>query len=117
MPTKRSKAERKAAIIADVEAYLEEWLAEDGDEMRQLSELEEIALNGGRLLEEALIKAQVAGPQIGQAVPGPTCPTCGAEMRYKGHKRKRLVTQAGEVEMERAYYYCERCRQGLFPPG
>jgi hypothetical protein len=117
MPAKRSKAERKAAIIAGVEAYLEEWLVEDGDEIRQLSELEEIALNGGRLLEEALIKAQVAEAQTGQAVPGPTCPDCGGELHYKGRKRKRLVTQAGEVEMDRAYYYCESCRQGVFPPG
>lgn len=117
MPAKRSKAERKAAIIADVEAYLEEWLAEDGDEMRQLSELEEIALNGGRLLEEAMIEALVAESQAGQAVPGPRCPTCGAEMHYKGHKRKRLVTRAGEADLERGYYYCGPCGQGVFPPG
>ncbi len=32
MPTEQYKAERKATIMACVEAYLEEWLAEEGDE-------------------------------------------------------------------------------------
>jgi hypothetical protein len=25
--------------------------------------------------------------------------------------------QLGVTEIERAYYYCDRCRSGLFPPG
>ncbi len=116
MPTKQSKAERKATIMARVETYLEEWLANEGEE-RQLSELEDIALKAGRIVEQATIEALVAEQQLGQAVPGPTCSECGAEMRYKGRKRKRLVTQAGEVNLERAYYYCEPCREGIFPPG
>ena len=26
-----------------------------------------------------------------------------------------MVTEAGEVELRRAYYYCEDCGQGVFP--
>jgi hypothetical protein len=32
-------------------------------------------------------------------------------------KRKYVVTETGEVEVERAYYYCETCKRGIFPPG
>jgi len=49
--------------------------------------------------------------------PGPVCGECGREMHYKGHKKRHIVSSTGEVTLERAYYYCERCRRGYFPPG
>ena len=60
------------------------------------------------VLEEQGTKAQV---------PGPDCPRCGEEMRYKGQKRDRVESRIGALEIERGYYYCPECRTGLFPPG
>lgn len=48
---------------------------------------------------------------------GVRCPTCDEAMHYKGRKPKQVVTMRGEVVVERAYYYCRRCRRGFFPSG
>ncbi len=44
------------------------------------------------------------------------CPECGQKMRYKGHKKRNLATETGEVSLKRAYYYCPDCKKGFFPP-
>lgn len=83
-----------------------------------LSQIEEIVnelkfeLTG--LLVESVIEVQ-AGRQLG---PGPKCAGCGREMRYKGEKtRPGIKTSQGEIKVERSYYYCQKCKRGLFPPG
>jgi hypothetical protein len=38
-------------------------------------------------------------------------------MKTKGKRRRRIVTEAGEIELERLYYHCAACGQGFFPPG
>jgi transposase-like protein len=47
----------------------------------------------------------------------PNCPQCGQKMKNKGKRRRRVVTETGEVEIERHYYHCAGCGQGFFPPG
>ena len=49
--------------------------------------------------------------------PGPRCSQCGEEMRYKGKKRTRVESRTGDLEVERGYYYCPKCKQRIFPPG
>ncbi len=44
------------------------------------------------------------------------CQDCGAKLRYKGQKTKRVETLRGEVEVERGYYHCASCGRGYFPP-
>lgn len=36
-------------------------------------------------------------------------------MRYKGRKERWVATSQGEVKIERGYFYCETCREGIFP--
>jgi hypothetical protein len=50
-------------------------------------------------------------------VEAPPCERCGQRTAYKDQKRKRVMTQVGEMAVERGYYWCERCRRGVFPPG
>jgi hypothetical protein len=38
-------------------------------------------------------------------------------MHYKRMKEVRVEGRAGETSLLRAYYYCNRCRRGLFPSG
>ena len=40
--------------------------------------------------------------------------SCGGQARYKGMRRKPLLTVLGGAEMRRAYYWCSRCQQGQF---
>lgn len=40
---------------------------------------------------------------------------CGRFARYKGERRRTLVTMAGEVKLSRSYFYCRRCDAGFCP--
>ena len=47
---------------------------------------------------------------------GPRQPcACGAQARYAGRRRKTFTTALGEIELERAWYHCERCNAGFSP--
>lgn len=46
------------------------------------------------------------------------CPQCGAPLKKKGKKKRRMQTQGDQtIELEREYGVCPKCGQGLFPPG
>ena len=66
----------------------------------------------GAQLARVLVKHRAEA----QPVPGPRCPECGDEMRYKGQKERKLVSMLGEVPLKRGYYYCSACRRSVFPP-
>jgi hypothetical protein len=40
---------------------------------------------------------------------------CGAHARYEGRRDKTFITVLGELTINRAYYYCARCRAGFCP--
>lgn len=111
--------ELKAQIRAQTELVIEKLLAEKSSPSAiTLSEIEQIAHKAGEAIKAELTAGLVE--QVSEEaveVPGPVCSTCGAEMHYKGKKAKRLVSETGEVTVKRAYYYCEACRSGFFPPG
>ena len=64
---------------------------------------------GGRLLERVL---NIDGGGYNGA-----CVDCGKghEARFKGYRRKKVVTVLGAIEVKRAYYYCEVCQAGVIP--
>jgi hypothetical protein len=111
--------ELKARLKAQAEAEIEKLFAtKKGPEEITLSEIERAVFQAGEAIKAELtagLTRQVS--QEEPTVPGPACPTCGGEMHYKGMKAKQVVTETGMVTLERAYYYCETCRSGLFPPG
>ena len=113
----RKPDDLKARLMQQYEQHLDRLLeGMDEERLLSLTEIEELALEAraaiGRSITQALAEMQ-AIPDV----PGPICPKCQQEMHYKGRKKKRLITRSSEIEVERAYYYCDRCKQGLFPPG
>jgi hypothetical protein len=40
---------------------------------------------------------------------------CGGQARYVGRRRKVFHSVLGPLELERAYYHCQRCQQGWCP--
>ena len=40
---------------------------------------------------------------------------CGGAARYAGRRPKTFTTALGEIELERAWYHCERCHTGFSP--
>jgi hypothetical protein len=92
-----------------------EW--EKKTERPTLSQIEEKVLELRERFGEALAAGVIEGQETKQPVPGPACPQCGQEMSYKGQKEVKPQTWVGEVQIERGYYHCQRCRVGVFPPG
>ena len=106
-------------LVAEITSGLKEWVDQnpkatmadiERETMRRMSQLQ------ARLMEDILrTKAveQRADPQ--ESV---VCPECGAEMRYRGDRERRLQAQGGqEVVFQRGYAVCPECGAAFFPPG
>jgi uncharacterized protein with PIN domain len=112
----RPTAELKARLLAEAEAAIEKLLTERVDpRTASLADIERVALNAGQQLEEAIATTLAAESAL-ELPPWPICPQCGQKLANKGKRKRRVVTRAGELEVERSYYYCASCRRGLFPP-
>ena len=106
---------RLGNITKNLGEELLDW--HEGTAEPDLTQIEDMVLKLRKQLGQRMTELVVEDQEAVRPVPGPICPECGQEMRYKDMKRKTIGTRSGEVSLERAYYYCERCRSGLFPPG
>ena len=67
-----------------------------------------------RMIADTVMSSPSAEWEAGEAA---VCPRCGADLKKKGKKKRKLQTQGGcEVELEREYGICPKCGQGIFPP-
>ena len=114
----KGKSERlKAELMAEAEAAIDELLGWHEDTTGPtLTEIEEVVLKLRKRLGERMTKVVVEDQEAVRPVPGPGCNTCGREMHYKGMKEVTVAGRVGVAKLERGYYYCDRCRSGLFPP-
>jgi uncharacterized protein with PIN domain len=105
----------KAELMAQAEAAIDQLLkARKG--RNSLSEIEGMVAHSGQVIQQQLTQALIR-VESQPSGPGPACAECGREMHDKGQKKRHVVSSTGEVTVERAYYYCESCRRGYFPPG
>jgi hypothetical protein len=115
---KLSREEKKARMMARLEKATDELLDwEEQNPRPTLTQLEDIVLLLRKQIGEEMA-GEVLSRMEGRAlVPGPRCPKCGEEMHYKGQRAKDVESRAGELTLERGYYACPDCDEGLFPPG
>jgi len=105
----------KARMMAEAEEAIDKLLAGRKEKQElQLRDIERLVREAGQSVMECFT-AELAGGEE-QAEGRGVCPECGGKARYKGRKVRDLVTETGEVRLERAYYYCPTCRKGFFPP-
>lgn len=105
----------KARMMAEAEEAIDKLLAGRGKKRElNLSDIERLVREAGQRVMERFTAELVE--EEGQDEERGVCPECGGRVRYKGHKVRELVTETGEVRLERAYYYCPTCRKGFFPP-
>jgi uncharacterized protein with PIN domain len=80
-----------------------------------LRDIEKLAIGAGQSFEEKVL-AYLAQEES-QAKEEPVCEECGQRMRSRGKRKRAIVTEAGEVSIERRYYVCPKCGKRVFPPG
>jgi hypothetical protein len=44
-----------------------------------------------------------------------TCPQCEYAAKFHSYQQRRVLTVHGEMRIQRAYYYCGRCKQSFIP--
>ncbi len=71
-----------------------------------------------RALATRLVTQLACQHGTGMVAEGINCPECGQPMKYHGELERQVDHYLeGEARLERAYYHCERCHCGIFPPG
>ena len=113
-----SKEEKRARLLAKAAEAIDEYLEWEEQHPRpDLTQIEDIALALRKEFGREIAQVAIDNQAERAPVPGPRCAKCGREMRYKGKKRTRVESRTGELEVERGYYYCPKCKERLFPPG
>lgn len=108
----------KAEMMAEAEGIIDEMLKWDENNPKPtLTQIEDIVLELRKRMSERMAQVLIERQENKQPVPGPKCPECGREMRYKGQKETYVESRVGEIQLERGHYYCEECKRGHFPPG
>ncbi len=99
-------------IMERAKAVLEWSQAHPGSTLRELEEQVQKAVQAIRV---ELMEAAVAQQGVG-APPEASC-SCGGAWVFKGYKTRQVTTTQGSIRIRRAYYVCDRCGAGFFPPG
>ncbi len=113
-----SGREMKERLMQEAEKVIDElvsWSEETGEPT--FSQIEGVVLKLRQRLSEEMTRGVIESQEQVKPSQKPSCQGCGAEMRYKGLKANGVTSWVGEVKLERAYYYCAECQDGLFPPG
>ena len=112
-----TRAEIRAKLLAEAEQAIDELLDwTDHTPRPNLTQIENAVLKLRRQLSEQAAQAVIETQAAQQPVPGPLCPTCQREMHYKDTKVQTVESRVGQLRIARGYYYCEHCRQSVFPP-
>jgi hypothetical protein len=109
---------RKVKLMEQAESVIDELLDwNDRTAEPNLAEIEEVVLELRKRFSEEMAREVIEGQETKQPAVAPSCPKCGQAMTYKGQKSVEPQTWVGDVEIERGYYHCAGCKEGLFPPG
>ena len=113
-----SKKQLKANFLKEAEQIFDELMVwDDMIGEPNMREIEMKVLELRKRLGEDLMRGIIARQEKRQPAEKQICADCGERMENKGLKRKGVESMVGEIELEREYYYCEKCKQGHFPPG
>lgn len=114
----REQREDLAREVADrlTQRLLREW----PESVTHINQLEDLAEALGRQVQQeiaaTLIREEAARREGNQtACPGKAGQACPGTAFYRGQNELELVTGAGRLQVQRAYYYCASCRTGHCP--
>src|SRR5258708_34180505 len=108
------RKEIKTRLLAEAESIINEVIGQaEGNVPTTIDVIEQAALKAGQEIKERILAELVSSTPTDRK--GLACASCGRKMRKKGTRSRWLLTQAGEVQVEREYWYCEECGSGFFP--
>jgi RNase P subunit RPR2 len=114
---KKTRKEIEAELEKQARQAIQELLDwNEAQSAPDLTQIEDIVLELREKLSKAMVERVVESQEQVQPVEM-RCPKCGGVMRYKGHKGKIVESRVGEIDLSRGHYYCEECKEGIFPPG
>ena len=114
---RRTPEQLEAELMAEAKVLIAELVAwERQAGAPKLSQIEEKVLVVRQQLGPRLLKAMIEDQEARQPAAPPQCPTCGAEMRYKGPEKDGYRDPARRIRVNAATYHCADC-EGGFPPG
>lgn len=115
---KKNREQLKAEFMAEAGELFDEMMEWDEQtEKPNLTQIEEIVLKLRKRFGEQMAQKMIMRQEGRQPAERVKCPECGGEMENKGLKDNQVETQIGNLKIERGYYYCPKCKQGIFPPG
>jgi len=115
---KKSREKLKAEFMVKAEVLFDELMIWDDENCEpDLTQIEEIVLKLRKRFGEQIAQAVIKRQEKRQPAEKQYCRQCGGELVTKGEKNNRIETRVGLMEIERGYFYCPQCKQGIFPPG
>ncbi len=110
--------ELRARLLAEAEKAINDLLAEKpADNQMTLTDIERLVGRLGQQVQANVLKELGQVSHEAHGVEAPTCERCGSRMQRRGTRPRQVVTEVGEMTLERAYYVCPGCGASLFPPG
>lgn len=111
------KDKLKARLLQQYSNQLDKMLADlDKPERLHLTAIEDAALKARQQVSQDITQSlSEHESQLNEV--DVCCPQCQQVARYKGKKKKWIKTRSGDIQVERAYWYCPSCRTGFFPTG
>ena len=115
---KRKQEKLKEEFLAEAEELFDQLMKwETENERPNLTQIEDIVLELRKRFGEQLAEKVLQRQEQRQPAERVLCPKCGDEMLPKGQKDNRVASRIGGLKLDREYYYCPRCHEGIFPPG
>ncbi len=110
--------QRKVRLMKQAESLIDELLDwTDNTTEPNLSQIEDIVLKLRQRFSEEMAREVTEAQEAKRPIPGPACPKCKQEMRYKGQREVVPRTWVGDVKIRRGYYHCAKCQEGFSPLG
>ncbi len=110
--------ELQARLLAKAEKVIKDRLAEKPTTKEMtLSDIERWVLRTGQQVQAKLLEELAQASREAQSAEAPRCERCGSQMQRRGPRPRQVITEVGEMTLERAYYVCPGCGASLFPPG
>ena len=116
-PSSTTDPEEQLFVEAARGSYrrLKEW--ERQYPQATLGEIEQKTRAERRLLMGQLLPALLADRRRDDPQARPRCAKCGKRMILQDDGSVPVETLEGRMTLQRPYYYCRSCHEGLFPPG